>query len=490
MMNKIFEKTLFIPEKNKNAAYVFLFIITVLFLVAGYIFSIVKHNQYLSNAWDLGIYNQYVYKFSHFKKPVATVYARFSEQGVFFLSDHVTLLLPFESMLYWLMGKNVLLYLQIVYIILGAFGLYKLIKLETESEYLSVLAYFLVLSHYSVFATLDFDYHTNVIGSMLVPWILYFIKIQNLKMFLFTLFLSLLSKEDASLILVCLAIYLLIDRWNFKYAYILLICSIVYSIFAFKLLSYFSLFENKQLSNWRYNHISSTFSGFLLELINNPGKYLSMMFNTPEKEMKLKYFLYTGGFVAFLKPKYLLPVLPNFILFNLSDTWGTWGNMGHYNIFFSVWIPYILILFINRLKYVYIKVMLGVLFIYLNIYFLRENYSTCWTRFDKILYTDYYHQRFNIREIKEMLSMIPANASVSASNHLIPHLAFRDKCYFFPEVNDADYIALIENDCINRYYYFSGTTECYINIRNIMQNDNYKIIFNKNHVLLLKNKNK
>lgn len=484
---------------QENYHLIILSIITVVFIVCAYIISVIKHEQFLSNGWDLGIYEQYMYKFAHFKKPVSTVYARFGEKGMFFLSDHITLLLPFESMFYWLLGNNTLLYLQIIYIVIGAIGLYKLTLLETSSKYLSLLAYFLVLSHYSVFAALDFDFHTNIIGSMLIPWIIYYLIKNKIKYFLIFTVLSLLSKEDAAIILISLSMFLFLSKPShnnyYKYVSILFFISLGYFIFAYYLLKYLSPFESGEVSNWRYKHISDSLHGFFYQLIDNPGKYLSMAFDTVEKQMKLKYFLYTGGILGIFNPKYFLVVLPNFVMNNLSDSWGTWGNMGHYNIIFAIWVPYMIISFIYKIKnFISQKsflqkifiFMLSTIFIYSNIYFLRTPYLSNFTSFDKIFYSEYYHQRFNIKEIKEMLALIPKNASVSAYSHLIPHLAFRDKCYYFPEIYDAEYIALIESDCINRFYYFQNSTSCYLEINRYKNNDNYKVIYNKNYVLLLK----
>ena len=43
-----------------------------------------------------------------------------------------------------------------------------------------------------------------------------------------------------------------------------------------------------------------------------------------------------------------------------------------------------------------------------------------------------------------MLGTIPAEARVSASTQLVPHLAFRESIYQFPVVNDAEYIVLLK----------------------------------------------
>ena len=49
--------------------------------------------------------------------------------------------------------------------------------------------------------------------------------------------------------------------------------------------------------------------------------------------------------------------------------------------------------------------------------------------------------------INGALKEIPPDAAVSASGLLLPHLAFREKIYYYPAVNDAEYIcANVEGD--------------------------------------------
>jgi uncharacterized membrane protein len=42
--------------------------------------------------------------------------------------------------------------------------------------------------------------------------------------------------------------------------------------------------------------------------------------------------------------------------------------------------------------------------------------------------------------------MIPKDAAVSATNHIIPHLAQRKEIYFFPVIEHAEYLVLSLND--------------------------------------------
>jgi len=75
-----------------------------------------------------------------------------------------------------------------------------------------------------------------------------------------------------------------------------------------------------------------------------------------------------------------------------------------------------------------------------------------------LLISGYHHYRIGIsplargfhppritphhRLAREFMALIPADAPLSAQSSLYPHLAHREKAYFFPAVNDAEYIFL------------------------------------------------
>ena len=43
---------------------------------------------------------------------------------------------------------------------------------------------------------------------------------------------------------------------------------------------------------------------------------------------------------------------------------------------------------------------------------------------------------------QELMALIPPDAALSTQSGLYPHLAHRQKAYFFPAVNDAEYVLL------------------------------------------------
>ncbi len=58
---------------------------------------------------------------------------------------------------------------------------------------------------------------------------------------------------------------------------------------------------------------------------------------------------------------------------------------------------------------------------------------------------DHYVTPYNVKKVQAVLKEIPKNAPVSATNGLVPHLAFRDYIYQFPVINNAEYIVILKS---------------------------------------------
>ena len=243
--------------------------LSILFSIVGYIISVYAHENFLTSAMDMGLYNQYVYLFSHWKYPASTVYIGFPE-GVFFLGDHATFLLPIESQFYWILGKNVLLYLQILYMILGAIGLYKLIISEFEKKYLAMIGVILYYLHYSLYNALSFDFHEIVLPIALIPWLLYFMCQKKFKSYLIVLFVSLLAREDVAIYLLLLSVFILFSRYESKYQYFTITCLLSgsYFLLVYKfILPAYNVSTEASIANWPFSYIGNSLSKIFLSII-------------------------------------------------------------------------------------------------------------------------------------------------------------------------------------------------------------------------------
>lgn len=483
-MKKIFTA---LKAKFTSPKIIFLFL-CICYVIIASLQSLAQHYQFLTSNWDLGFHNQLMYKFAHFKSPGTTLWNS-QYPLTFFLGDHVTFLMPLNSQLYWLFGSYALLVAQILYGLVGALGIYKLIEHKFQSANFALAGVFIFFTHYSLYAALDFDDHDNVYGMMFLPWILFFYYKNNFKWFLISLGIFLIARDDLSLTAIMLGFCFLIFDWKEKrkYAFACILISGAYFVLAHKIIiPYFSPLPDGGYAAWRFSHLGNSMSDVMQNAIINPGRFISLMFDTIEKQEKLKYFLYTGGILFFIRPQFALLVVPTFFTTCLSNSWPLWGNMYHYNILFSVLLPFVIISAIHLVRSTSLKYILLIPVIWLNLHYLNKNFFRDWSTFDRIFTSEYYHQRPNQKEIEEAISMIPENAAVSASNHYTPHLAFRDKIYFFPDVKDAEYVAINEMDGKNRFFPFENSEKFMQELKHFRENQEWKIVYEKNQMIVFK----
>ena len=95
------------------------------------------------------------------------------------LCDHFDLYLLLLSPLVYVFGSYTLLVIQIASILLGGWGVYKLIGLYTDDEWIPIFACAVFFVSFGIIHALSFDYHSNVLATMMLPWLLYYIKLRR-----------------------------------------------------------------------------------------------------------------------------------------------------------------------------------------------------------------------------------------------------------------------------------------------------------------------
>ena len=460
-----------------------------IFIILAYLQSIVNHLDYFSNNWDLGFHNQLIYKWAHFMTPSSTLWNPTYPMNHCF-GDHVTLLMPFHAHLYWLFGSSALLVAQILYMCIGYIGMNKLVFHFTKNHLLSIGSGVLFFLHYSIWAALFFDEHDNVYGVMFLPWVFYFYFSDKFKWFVISSILFLMGRDDLAITGIAIgAMCLLLDyKTHLKYAAKLFSMSLIYFVICHYLIIPSLSTVPTGYAAWRFNHLGKTVPEVILNISTNPGKLLSYFVDQPEKQEKLNYFLYTGGFLVFLNWRFFAAIIPTFLITCLSDSWSLWGNWGHYNIVFSVTLPFLVCFAIYKFspsKYYFPLLILSGI-----VYFQALNTSRFndWQRFSRIFHKEHYERRPNKQEIKSALSEIPKDAAVSATNFYTAHLAFRQKSYFFPDVKDAEYIFINEMDTMYNCFPFKDKEEFKKVIQDYKNNENFELIKQQNGVLLFKRK--
>ena len=198
------------PNKTKRNTTLTL---AAVFTAAGVLYaliSLVNHYLFKTYALDLGLYTHAMYDYVHFCIDDCTVF-KAAPQCI--LSDHFDLYLMLLSPLVLVFGSYTLLIVQIAAVLLGGWGVYKLIGLYTDDDWLPILAAAMLLFSFGVIHPLGFDYHSTVLTAMMFPWLLYFLKLKKYGLASLFVVLFVIGKENMSLWLFFVAIGFM---WDYR----------------------------------------------------------------------------------------------------------------------------------------------------------------------------------------------------------------------------------------------------------------------------------
>jgi uncharacterized membrane protein len=430
------------------------FYIILLFVFAYCMISLVNHYNFRTYAYDLGIYNNSIYQYSHLinnHHPYGHIYI------TNFLGDHFALYTIILSPLYYLFGSYTLLYVQIASIIFGGIGIYKLVKCWHPNSYIPEIALFHFFCFYGIFSALSFDYHDNVVGTMFVPWFIYFIHLNKLKYAALMALIIAIGKENMPIWLfsICLGLIVLYrnDKKRRTFALITGILSLVYAFIIVSFVIPSFLKPGQNVSHFTYSVLGEN-SSQILETVIYKTKYLvtalfcninGITYDDGVKEETYMCLLLSGGLALFLRIEYAIMLLSIIAQKVLSDDVGKWGINCHYSIEFA---PIVVIAFYSSLNYFEnIKFKIGV-----SLFFCLLTYSTTFGKFftrtshwyspiqNNPFLEAHYKSEFDKTDVDKIIDMIPEKAKLSSNSCFGPHVAFRKYIYLFPDVYDAEYI--------------------------------------------------
>jgi len=444
-------------KKNKGVI-----IITLFFGIIYSLISLVNHYNFRTNAGDLGIYNQAIYDYAHFRFNYNTVW--YGNRLSNILSDHFSLFQILISPLYWVFKSYTLLVVQIASILFGGVGIYKYIKLISKNEKLSLLALFHFYAIWGVYSALNFDYHDNVVATMFIPWIVLSLKKENyIKLVLFFTLL-IISRENMIIWAIFLALGLLFvnfrDKTKRKWLLIMLLYSTSFLVLTFLYFMPSFTQEVEGYTHFSFSILGTSAKEAIFNIFQHPVDVLISLFTNHLNSiagigLKNEFFLtiiLSGGLILLRKPQYLFILLPIFGQKLFHDTFTHWGISAHYSIEFAPILTIALFEYFSEhqnkhtLKIAFLVVVSTFTINYIKI---EERLPIWETNVGLKFYAkEHYDTPYNVSEINKVLKTIPKEAVVSAESSLVPHLAARKYIYVFPRLGDAEYIALSPKDSV------------------------------------------
>lgn len=422
--------------------------------------TIYNHLEFHTFGLDLGFYTHSLYEYANFRSADCSF---FLPDGRPVLADHFDLYLPLLSPLVWVFGGYTLLLVQVAAVLAGGWGVYRLMGTYGR-PWLAVAAMATFYAFFGIWQALGVDYHSNVVASMFVPWIMY--SLRRGRYLLFSLFTvaACIGKETMPIWLFFVLLALLWDyrrdrtaMWwiaggmAFCMAYELLVVKVFMPL----------LWPERAAGFGRYLYMGANVAEVGTWILSHPLQALSNFFTdfTPNHDgpgLKPEFalcLLLPCGLLTLLKPNWLLMLVPLLMQKMLSEDISLWGISYQYNVeFAAVVVPASFIVLASvRRDWLRRTAAIGVMLLTL----LTTVYTTAspktWIRRENVRIFDvrHYHQdNFRCRDAHRLMEAIPADASVCASSCLTPHLALRHNIYLFPNGMPfkPEYLLLVDED--------------------------------------------
>jgi uncharacterized membrane protein len=437
-------------EKSK------IIIILVFFGLVYSSISLVNHYTFKTYAWDLGIKNNELYDYAHFRWNHNTLLYPAPDNK---LGNHFSLYLFFVSPFYWIFKSWTLLIFQILMILFGGLGTYRYFKNRfNKGSPLPFLSMIFFFSLWGIYSAVGFDYHDNVVAAMFLPWLLLAWDKHDLKLFITFSVLMIIGKENISIWLIFIGISLLItgrkDKWKRKAGLSLSLGSAIYLILIMSLIVP-ALAGETGYRHFHYSTLGENVPSAVITIIRKPFYVFSLFWadqggNTETIKLELHAItLLSGGLFLVLKPSFIIMLIPIYAqkLFNVHT--GKWGIDYHYSIEFVPILTFASFTFLSEIKNNN-KVLIALLCLLLAAFtsykslgkHANQNHQEQNYQF---LSKKHYSTVLDYFKVKKALDNIPEDASVCAQNTLVPHLAFRDTIHVFPLMfKTTDFIVLAD----------------------------------------------
>lgn len=432
-------------------------------IVAGLLYaliSLVNHYLFKTYALDLGLYTHALYDYAHFR---AADCGMFKDASLNLLSDHFDLYLPLMSPLVFVFGTYTLLIVQIVAVLLGGWGVYKLIGSYTDDMRMPILAAAVFFFSFGIIHAIAFDYHSNVLTAMMLPWLLYFFKQRRFALASLFVVLFVIGKENMSLWLFFIALGLMWDYRKDKQALWHLAGYAVFSLAYFFIVNMIVMPKLGGSGGGfaRYAHLGDNYAEIAGGLFAHPLESLRNMFTntiglSEYDGIKEEFYLCalaSGMLLTVLKPNYLLMLVPLVAQKMLSIDPHFWGISFQYSVEFMPVLVISSFLVLIRLRKSGWRLALSLALLLSTV---LTTFYTVGVPKSVILVDQlcvyqgrhYEQKEFDVNYARELMAMIPEEATVSAATMFVPHLALREGIQNYANANgtvDADYVLLTEH---------------------------------------------
>ena len=418
------------------------FFVLVLLACTGYavfmsFFTIRNHHRLGTTAFDLGIYDNLMYNALHGRPFVSPVL--FGPAGGNYIAGHaefaMLLFVPFYAIH---PGPETMLIIQAVVLGFAAVPLYLFAATRLPRSVSAVIAI-----AYLLYAPLHgpnfYDFHWIPLAIFFHFWLYYAIATRKTWLAIASVVVLYAIREDVAVGLALLGLFLVFTGLRLRFGLILAICSVAwFAIVRFIIMPLAGSWYFQNLYNALFAEGVSTFGSVIKTIITNPV----YAFGTLLTEQKLIYVLHMMAPLAFL-PLRRLPLL----LLAISGMFFTILTTGYsptVQISFQYtthWIPYLFLATVLALTMISaetngivarraaLMTMAVAMFVHSYNFGAMMQHEAFVGGFSRIEFKMSVADDTRYRELKELLAMIPPNASVAATEQETAHISTRRVAY-------------------------------------------------------------
>jgi uncharacterized membrane protein len=392
--------------------------------------SIYRHDHFASNAFDLGVQDQTVWGYSRLQMIPNTV-----DMIPNLLGDHFHPILMTVAPLYWIWDDaRVLLLVQAGLLAAAAVPIFwwarqrlgLLPAIAVEAAY---------LTFWGVLSGVIYDFHHIAFAVPAISFGLYAALTKRNRLFWPMLALGLLTRENIALTFAAIGVYIAVvqHRWRLGAA-VIAICAAWFTALIEVVMP---AIAGAPYAHWTYDALGNGPGSALWHIVRHPIASLRLLVDNPTK---LK--LWGGLLGAWLLLPLLSPISLVAIPTLLERLWSSnpalWSASFHYSLVIAPILAFASIDGLARLQHALPRLSRTLPSLAVFAAGLILTFGVV-RPFDEV---GTYISPQQVADIQSCLTVIPADASVSASNALLPHLSHRRQIYLLTLKDDADYVAI------------------------------------------------
>lgn len=484
-----------------------------------------KQDAFKTNSEDLGIMDQAIWSLLHSSMLHQTICNSLTDTNCYGLNGVLRFAIHFEpilfptSLLYLIWpDPKALMILQVLVVASGTFPAFWLARLRLRNAWAALPFALLYLLYPAQQYAVNYDFHAVTLTTALLLFALYFLYTRKTLWFFGFVVLCLACKEEIPGMVFMLGLWTLLLQRRWRVGLGLIALAFCWTGVGLLVVHVSSPVGNSLLTS-RYSYLGKDPAQIALTILTQPVRLIKEHVLEPGHLLYLRKLLAPAGYLPLLAPWVLVLAAPTLALNLLSSTPSMYSGRFQYNaevipvlIFSSIEATVLIVWMVRRLlaslsverKSLEPKsttrplparvpapaflAQAGVLTLVLCYMLVRVSHST--TQYDAYSAMPYVHGFIwpqvtaHNRLASHFLGQVPANASVSAQNALVPHLSQRQSIYLFPyAVGHADYILL---DATGSIYPFKDYQDYASKVKATLQRGDYGVADMRDGYLLLK----